>query len=423
MLLVAAEPPTAALPTKRDKMPAFSVLPQGSELKGVMVPRYNRERELIGSLKAAKIRLVDEDEISAEKVIIESFNVDQTTRDRIDMETAIYDQERGLVSSHQPVTIQTERMTATGSGLYYYFPAEEDAPSPVAGRGFLLGPATTILRPATLPATSMHAPIHPLRATAMLSVALVSASLPTAARPYLTEDEKSAVHADAASRADRLATAAAETHVALDQDLADGAAASQAVATFLVQADLPPVQPAPVPEAKPLTIEPGPNDTVIDCDGGLYFDPEEGVLVYLKNVIVHDPRFDLTGTINELKVFFSKKPVKPDEKKSEADGDFSGFANNLGEVERIVATGAVVLDQKPAKAGEDAIKASGAVFSYNIKEDQIIISGGYPWFTRGKQTMRAKQPNLALKISPKKGTAVTDGGEWTTLLNLEPKKK
>ncbi len=417
MVLVAAEPPTAALPTKRDKMPAFSVLPQGSELKGVMVPRYNRERELIGSLKAAKIRLVDEDEISAEKVIIESFNVDQTTRDRIDMETAIYDQERGLVSSHQPVTIQTERMTATGSGLYYYFPAEDDAPSPVAGRGFLIGPATTIIRPATLPATSMHAPIHPLRATAMLSVALVSASLPTAARPYITEDEKSAVHADAVSRADQATAASAEMHVALDRDLADGAAASQAVATFLVQADLPPVQPAPVPEAKPLTIEPGPNDTVIDCDGGLYFDPEEGVLVYLKNVIVHDPRFD------QKKDKAAGESAKPDQKKDKADDDFSGFANNLGEVERIVATGAVVLDQKPAKAGEDAIKASGAVFSYNIKEDQIIISGGYPWFTRGKQTMRAKQPNLALKISPKKGSAVTDGGEWTTLLNLEPKKK
>ena len=42
----------------------------------------------------------------------------------------------------------------------------------------------------------------------------------------------------------------------------------------------------------------------------MYFDSDEGVFVYLKNVRVTDPRFTMSGA-NELKVFLGKKPEKP----------------------------------------------------------------------------------------------------------------
>ena len=65
----------------------------------------------------------------------------------------------------------------------------------------------------------------------------------------------------------------------------------------------------PPPAAKPLEVKTGPNDTVINCTGGAYFDADAGVLVYLKNVTVKDPRYDMTGA-NELKIFFEKKPPR-----------------------------------------------------------------------------------------------------------------
>jgi lipopolysaccharide export system protein LptA len=182
-------------------------------------------------------------------------------------------------------------------------------------------------------------------------------------------------------------------------------------------------------------VKPEPTDTVIHCEGGMYFDPDEGVLVYLKNVTVKDPRFNLSGA-NELKVFFGKKPPK-EESKNAATTDGTGekpakedpaksvfgggVGANFGDVERIVATGAVLLDQKPAKEGDEPIQASGAIFSYNIKADQVIISGGYPWVVKGKQRLRAKEPNLNLRISPKAGSFVTEG-DWETIFNLEQKK-
>lgn len=426
---MAADKTPVLPPEKKTSIPALNILPNGSELKGVMIPRYDENHALTGVLKATKMKLVREGEIAGTVVSLEMFNPDQTSRVKIDLATALYEEAKELVSSRDPVQIRSDRMNATASGIQYYFVAKDPdgALNPLAGKGFLLGKVTTTIFPAPAAATSMNVPARPLRSAALLGMALVSNTLPAKARPQITSADTAAVHADAASREETVVRAAAESQVALKKDLADAEAASQAAATFLVQASLPAPDPAPAPpDAKPLEVTPDPANTVIHCEGGMYFDPEAGVLVYLKNVTVTDPRFDLSGTINELKIFFGKKPEKPGkpatDKTDKSKEGFGGFGSNLGDVERIVATGAIVLDQKPAEADKIPIKASGAIFSYNIKADQIIISGGYPWVVQGPNKLRAKQPNLSLKIAPKAGTFVTDGGKWDTFLNLEQKK-
>ena len=74
----------------------------------------------------------------------------------------------------------------------------------------------------------------------------------------------------------------------------------------------------------------------------------------------------------------------------------------MGDVEKLIATGAVrvKVSQKLGKDGKakDPIEASGAIFSYNVKNDEAIISGGYPWFVHGKQRMRAMEPNLSMRL-------------------------
>jgi hypothetical protein len=417
-----ADDPAAAT----NKIPAIAMLPDGSELKGVMLPRYDENHNLIGVLKSEKITLVSAGQLAGTSISIELFNANQTPRGRIDLVKATYHQEKGLVASTDPVEIKSDRMTASGSGLYYFFDQ---------GQGFLLGPATTTILPAPTE-TSMNAPTSPLRATALLGMALVSAPVHANPKPEITAEEKAAVHADAVSRAAAAREAGTAARESLQADLADAETASKAAATFLVQADLPPVSTDIQPATKPLDVKPEPTDTVIHCEGGMYFDPDEGVLVYLKNVTVKDPRFNLSGA-NELKVFFGKKPPKEEDEKDKAatddtkdkktDGKSSqsdlglGVGAKFGDVERIVATGAVLLDQKPAKEGDEPIQASGAIFSYNIKADQVIISGGYPWVVKGKQWLRAKEPNLNLRISPKAGSFVTEG-DWETIFNLEQKK-
>ncbi len=263
---------------------------------------------------------------------------------------------------------------------------------------------------------------------AFLGMSLLTQSL-LAAPPTITEAQIAQMNADAESKASLATTAKAAAQTSLQSDLAASAAASKDVATFLVQADIPaPAEDAEPAAAKPLEVNPGPNDTVINCTGGMYFDADAGVLVYLKNVTVKDPRYDLTGA-DELKIFFAKKPVEekpekaPPEKTTKAPeaGIGGDLGAKFGDVERIVATGAVRLDQK-AVAGKEPIKASGRVFTYNLKEDRILLSGGFPWFTQGTTYMRAMQPDLTLQLFPKTGSFVTEGN-WQMGGDLEQKKK
>ena len=119
------------------KIPAVSLLPDGSELKGVMLPRYDENQHLVGVLKAKAMTLVSAGQIAGISISIEFFNPDQSPRGRIDLKKATFYQEKGFLAAKEPVTIQSERMSASGSGLYY---------SLEQGKGFMSGPATTTIQ-------------------------------------------------------------------------------------------------------------------------------------------------------------------------------------------------------------------------------------------------------------------------------------
>lgn len=374
---------------KQKKATAVSVLPDGSELHGVLIPRYNERRQLVGVLKADSMQLVNSERVSAKSVAIEYYDDNQQPQGRIDLTKALYDQTSGMIRADETVKLRSERLHADGMGLHYDIHG---------GDGFLIGPARTWI-PATKK-TAMHTPRKQLRTAALLgasvfTVATASAE-PTETKPTATET------AVVESRA---------TRKELAQALADSNAANAAATEFLKKAegvDLAQVDANP-PAAKPLDVEPGPDDTVISCDGGMYFDPEQGVFVYLKNVKVKDPRFSLTGA-NELKIFLEEKPAKDGDKKD-------AKKMNLGEVTRITASGALVFEQK-ADGKDDPIRASGAFFSYEVKSEQVVLSGGYPWVVQGGLTLRAREPNLSLRIQPKARKFQTEG-QWDTILPLE----
>ena len=264
-------------------------------------------------------------------------------------------------------------------------------------------------------------------------------SICAAPPPSLTQSQDTILEAATTSKKAAAAAASSAAQASLAADLAAAQSASDDLAKFLVQAEVPvpadhTVTADEPPDTQPLEVTPGPSDTVINCSGGMYFDADAGVLVYLKNVVVKDPRYDLSGA-DELKIFFAKKPVEakpaesatesaspaPPDAKTNAKSPLGGdIGEKFGDVERIVATGAVRIDQKPV-AGKEAIKASGRVFTYHLKEDRIILSGGYPWFTQGTTYMRAKKPNLTLQLFPKTGSFNTQG-EWEMGGNLEQKK-
>jgi lipopolysaccharide export system protein LptA len=412
-MVLAGDGTDAKLPRK--KIAATSLLPDGSQLKGVMLPRYDENRKLVGVLKAEAMTLMSENQIAGANVSVEFFNANETSRGRIDLKQAIFYNDQGILVAREPVEIKSDRLLAAGNGLYYSF--DEN-------RGFLLGKTTTTIT--ARPEMTMNSTHPRLRATALIGMSLATQNIDAAPPPEINAVEKAAIQADAVPMAPRADAASQEARITLAKDLEDSVAASSAAQSFLVQADLPatPAGSIPAPN-KPLDIKSGVNDTVINCEGGMYFDPDEGVFVYMKNVTVKDPRFNLSGA-NEVKIFFGKKPAKntskpTENKKSDTSKIGGNIGANLGDVERIVATGAVLIEQKATSGDKEPIKASGAIFTYHIKEDQITISGGFPWVLQGSRYMRAKEADLTLRISPKENTFITRGN-WETGGNLEQKK-
>lgn len=404
-----------AVPAPKKKVAAFSLLPVGSELKGVMLPRYDKNQQLAGVLKAKGMTLVTGDTIAGETVSVEFFNPDQSQRARVDLVKAVFNQTEGTLDAREPVTIRSEQFKATGTGMLYAFEQ---------GEGILLGPVTSWTRkPVQTTMNTSHLPLRAAVGAALLAQSLVAATPP----PPVSDGGKSAIQADAASKAPEHAAAAKETRADLARNLAASDAANAKVRAFLEKADLAAKTADAAPEpaaAQPLDIKPGPDDTVIRCDGGMYFNADEGVFVYLKNVRVTDPRFNLTGA-NELKIFLGKKPVDPAKAKPEKDTKdkpASSFGK-FDEVERVVATGAVLIEQKATADGKDPAKASGSVFVYNVKEDLATVTGGYPWLLMNGVCVRARQPDLIVRMQPKAGHASAGPGDWETIVNLEQLQK
>lgn len=133
---------------------------------------------------------------------------------------------------------------------------------------------------------------------------------------------------------------------------------------------------------------------VITSKDGMYFDSETGLLVYLRDVVLTDPRFNLTCD-NQLKIYLERdnsKVKKADEKKAEdtanpdkkkegqgiktpdtANLNFSGIKN-------IAASGNVVVTRKNENGQMMEARAEKA--TYDGKTGEIILSGG------GKQSIK-----------------------------------
>ena len=405
MFLLAA-PALCAQGTAPDvKKNPVSLLPSGSVLKGVLIPRYDKERNLVGDMKAETMTLIDTERVQGENVLIRLFNRDRSLRGKVKMENALFDQAKSRLFANEPVEITADRLVARGVGLVY---------SLREGKGFLKGPASTwISAPPT--ATSMIS--SPFSAAALVAFCLAPSPLIALPPPFVSEEEIAAIKADSAPAKPEADKRSAATQASFNESVEQGNKASAAALEFISTSEIKTVAAEePAAEAKPLEVKPGPDDTLITCDGGMYFDSDEGILVYLGNVKVTDPRFSLSGA-QQLKVFFEKKPEK---KKAKKDDKKPAGMGNFGKVQKIIAEGAVRIDQKGVN-GEEPIQASGRILTYNIPTGEIIIHGGFPWVKQGTYFNRAKEPNLTLRLLTSGSFSMEGNWEMGGNLNLKDK--
>lgn len=185
------------------------------------------------------------------------------------------------------------------------------------------------------------------------------------------------------------------------------------------------------------------NSIKIECDGGFYFDGEEGVLAYLKNIRLTDSgsRFKIKCS-DELKIFLVKEskdlqkstdaanPEKPPEdgapednpKKvtNKKDRSFAEF----GKLKQIIASGNVVVTGKDNKGLP--FMASGNIASYNAITGEIILKDGLLTLQQSaNQYVQAREPGQWIRIQMKDKRIQnigTSDGHWEMQAFTEQKK-
>jgi lipopolysaccharide export system protein LptA len=430
-----------------------SLMPDGGILRNVLIPQYTRDLLLSATLRAEALTIVTQKIIDAENVRIEFFNPDRSTRGRIDMATARYNAIDQLLTSDKPVSLVSDDLTATGSSLVYDLKNT---------RGFLSGPvtATTLIdqstsmntkpvRQAIAAGSLMMAAATPLPAQQEPSAASISQRIEEA---RLSPYELARISKDSET-AKPLAKAAADRgNTALEDATHRSEEATATLADFLSAATLTTLLAEPfVPAAATSTDVPRPNipadptKTRITSDDGAFFDSKNGLLIFLKNVVVRDPRFSLSGA-DELKVFFDPKevpaaakaapkppageqanlppePAKPEGAGAPVKEEKAGIADaKFGKPNRIIATGTVVVEYQSGKQDDPPVKASARTVIYDLKKEEFILRGGSPWVLREGQ-LSSVPGNDAYIVIQKDGSFVTGNGGIDAQMDINDKTK
>lgn len=394
---------------------AGSLLPDGGILKNVLIPQYDRDLRLSSTFRSEELVIVTRKMIDAHRLRIEFFNPDRSPRGFIAMVKARYDADREILTSDEPVSLVSNDLSADGSGLVY------DVKNT---RGFLHGPVTAVTAADTR--TSMNTrPARPAAAALLLAALAAPAAEPTTAERIaaarLDAAELGRLDADAVSRRPAAEAAADQGNRELIAANDQGERARATMADFLRAAALTslladPVAAPPAGDVPRPDVKPDPAKTRITSDDGAFFDSKNGLLIFLKNVVVRDPRFQLSGA-DEVKVFFEPKEAakpadapaaKPAPAPVKKDDNPMGDAS-FGKPSRMVATGTVVVDYKSNDPAEPPLKASARTLVYDLVKKEIILRGGSPWVLRDGQ-LSSVPGNDAYIVIQKDGSFVTGNG-------------
>lgn len=432
---------------------AGSLLPNGSILKDVLLPSYDKDLRLTSRVRAEQLVIVDRETIDAKNMVIEMFDDKDQPNGRVVMKTAHYLRPKNLLTSDEPVSVVTSNLQADGSGLVFDIDKS---------RGFLHGPVTAITTIDTR--TSMNA--RPVR-NALAAGALLMAStgaVPAQESPKpstdaerfaelrLKPEELAKVAEEAATRAPQVKASEADTDAALETVRGQAEGARITMNGFFQAAALTSLLAEPVPATGDVpapVLPPDPQKTTITSKEGAYFDSAEGLAIFLKDVKVQNPKFQLKGA-DELKIFMNaQKPAdakadgaagpgkdkaapdagdlpkaKPGDKQPKAETveitpemaekmkaakeaasklGKAGDSGDFGDIQRLVATGVVEIFYQSDDPKEQPLLASARTVVYDLQKEEILLQGGSPWIVKDGKLTRANGNEAFIRIFTKDG--------------------
>ncbi|MBK1829871.1 hypothetical protein JIN77_03985 [Verrucomicrobiaceae bacterium R5-34] len=433
-------------PEEKQSFGALDVLPAGSILRRVRLPRYDQDFNPVSLLTAETLTVLDDERIDGLGLTFQLYDDQGKVSARTKMRHAIYNQKRATLHASEAVFIQGKGFVVSGTGMVCDIKKNQN-------RIFIFGPVSSKFTRATpKPSTAMQLkpPFSP-RAIAGSLITLTGLSTSLMAEPasHLTEAQLAELDEMNRSIKHQIEEQRETITTTLEEDRRLDSAASASMRPFLksigqaallVQTDASEKKaPAPVekgvkeaPAKKPADPKAAKVDTLkVECEGGLYFDSDTGILAYLKNVSLTEARFHLSCS-DELKVFLDQKPApaapkakasatETDKPKAEAKAETkaetkpkaepeSGLSS-FGDLKRIIATGDVKVTRKDDQG--KLFVATAATASYDAKTGEMILRGGRPRLQLGpNQFLQSRTDGAYIRIL-KNGKLTTSRGRWT----------
>ena len=436
--------------------PILDLLPAGSTIKDVRIPRFDKEKRRAALLRASVLKVVSEEQISGQNIELRVFSKEGPESLRMHMSAAEFSRRSGVLTAKELITVSGEKIKADGRDGLFHLDTRQ---------GFVRGPVTTtFLRPddegeeksgEEKQADDGDPPGDPEPEPMPVPLPLPETPLaeerPAFLEPQaLTIAEREDLDLLLQSRsksvlADRVPTRAFLTR---SEQLSQSAEVSFRSFTNLVEKGLllAPVSTDRRPDPAPTNpAEIASDEIKVTCEGGMYLDPEQGHISYLRNIEVVEARFTLTCS-KALKVFFD--PIKTrstgpgqDEKREDdgAEGDSengdarnedatSDLPSNLDfdpgdftQIKMIVASGGVRVLRHDPQGKRPPVIATAETAIVDVETGDIVLQGGSPSVSQGVNALRAEQAELYLRYYAN-GNLFAEKGRWVTVGDLSALK-
>lgn len=406
-----SEKTNETLQKKKQQIPALELLPTGSILKKISIPRYNPDYTPSSLLTAEQFEVISEEEIKGTKVGIALYDEKGNIRTRSMLNQVNYNQHTGFLTSKENLTFSGKSFSTSSQGVIIDWKNQ---------RGFLLGKNQTIIyikkqismNNSNKQPVKKHSPTE--KKTTMLNGVKAAAATAIITSTPLTAQESDHIDQLAQpstaliikdldqTKAAIIATAEAEKKIAnIRKEL------NQQLGKIPTIDD---TQPAP-PQLAPIK---GREYISIKSDK-LLFDAKKGIFVYHGNIRIKHPKYSFTCD-GELKIILNqsakaKKLNQKDRAKLKANELFD-------DVSRIIATKNVIIRGKDNKGRP--VSAVTQTLSFNKTTGNIILKG---------KGSRITTPDAQLKVVTNTGYLKLDqnlnaSGQGThTDFNLPENKK
>ncbi|MFC4995394.1 hypothetical protein [Rubritalea tangerina] len=396
-------------------LPAMKVLPVGSSLHNLKIPRFNKQYETTSVLHAKRIDILAEHKMKGSSVDITLFK-ENSPQATTHLKTAFYNDLNGIIHSVENITISGDAFDIAAQGLILKWKNRT---------GFLLGKTETLFysdidkkmtstvstpqNKKSLAARPLSQKTKAMAVAATTIPALLSAEelkeIDTLAQPstqaIATVDQQAQKEIN---ELDSLANEVSETKQSLHTQLV-GAIAENTTPTL----DAVPIKQK---DAKAVPVS-------VNCDNGMYFDAITGTVVYQSNVVVTHPQYHLTCD-DELKVLLKADPKVPEAKEAQVTpGEtVTPQTSNLSRftgLDKAIATGNVVIKAKDSEG--KLIITHSEIATYDGDTGVMILRGGRPTVQQGNTIARVLSDTGYIKILPNMSVRIEGRHEIKANLN------